>query len=352
VVDTVVASSALRRQVNLTVLVSLLVMLVAASAFGMTAANYQILLVNNALIAALGAMALNVVMGLAGLVTVGNAAILALGAYGAAFFGLQQGLPMPAVLLVVAVVGALIGLVIGFPALRVHGIYLAIVTLALHFIAVWALTEYQLRENVGASGFLLPYASIFGHPIKKPIEWYILLVVATVACFLGIHNLKNGKFGRAWLLIHHHPLIAVSQGISLGRYRVLAFVFSSSLIATSGVLLAYFQQVVYIGGFSLDVTIQYIAMIIIGGLGSPGGAIAGAFFVSLLPTFLNRLIDALPENGDVAIFFRQNLGDLQLIIYGSCVVLFLLFEPRGFAGVGRRITARLRRQRAPELVEA
>jgi branched-chain amino acid transport system permease protein len=335
-------SAVARRWPSLSVIATLVVMIVAAVAFAMTAENYQISLVNYALIASLGAMALNVVMGLAGLVTVGNAALLGIGAFSSTYLALDLGLPFLAVVLLAGLVGAVVGIVIGFPALRVHGIYLAIVTLALHFIVVYLLTEYQVRR-VGAEGFLMPFAEIGNLRIRTNLDWYILLVGVTAATFLGIHNLKRGKYGRAWLLIHYHPLVALTQGISLGRYRLLAFVFSSWIIATAGALLAYFQQVVYVETFTLELTIQYIAMIIIGGLGSPGGAIAGAFFVVLLPTFLGRLVDVLPPEWAVTTFLNQNLGDVQLIIYGSCVVVVLVLEPRGLAGVGQRLTSRLRK---------
>jgi branched-chain amino acid transport system permease protein len=329
-----------RRWPSLSVVGTIVAMLTAAVAFGATAENYQLSLVNYALIAAIGAMALNVLMGLAGLVSVGNAAILGIGAFASSYFALDLKLPFLVVVLLAGLVGAVIGLLIGFPALRVQGIYLAIVTLALQFIVIYILSEYQARR-AGPEGFLMPFASVAGHKLLKNMDWYVVLVGVTIVFYVGLHNLTKSKFGRAWLLIHHHPLVALSQGISLGRYRLLAFVFSSWMICTSGALLAYFQQVIYVDSFTLELTIQYIAMIIIGGLGSMGGSIAGALFVVLLPTFLGRLVDSLPSDWAATEFLRNNLGDIQLLIYGGCVILVLVLEPRGLAGVGSRIVSRL-----------
>jgi branched-chain amino acid transport system permease protein len=307
---------------------------------------YQLSLVTTALIASLGAMALSLVMGLAGLVTAGHAALLAVGAYGAAFAANTLELNFVLVLVGSAIVGAVVGLIVGLPALRVSGIYLAITTLALHFVVVFAFNRYQ-TNTVGSAGFFLPRPTFFGVRMDSYVKWYVLVVLFVVATWWIIENLKHSRIGRAWMLLRDSPLAAATQGVWPAAYKLLAFVLSSALVSVSGTLLAYFQRTVYIESFTLELGIQFIAMIIIGGMGSTGGAIAGAFFVTLLPTLLSQGIAQLPSGGRVVEFLQANLGDIQLIAYGALVVIFLIWRPDGLAGLVKRLT----RRSAPAVVE-
>lgn len=301
-------------------------------------ADYQLSLVNSALIAALGALALTLVTGFVGLVSAGNAALLAVGSYAAAIGATKMELSFPVVVIGSLVVGGVVGLLAGLPALRVTGIYLAIATLALHFIVIYLCNEFQTHE-VGSAGFFLPYAEIGGFVLDTTFKWYLALAVVVVAVWKLVVNLKESKYGRAWMLIRDTPLAAASQGIPLARYKLAAFVVSSAIVALSGTLLAYFQQTVYIESFTLELAIQYIAMVIIGGMGSPGGAIAGAAFVVLLPTILSRLVGTLPPETAAVTFLQQNLGDVQLIIYGTLVVVFLMWQPGGLADLAKKAVA-------------
>jgi branched-chain amino acid transport system permease protein len=335
------APASLRRWVGWTIIVLAVVLVPTLSK------PYQLSLVNSALIAALGAMALSLVMGMAGLVTAGNAALLAVGAYGAAFAATTLKLNFVVVLLASAVVGAVVGLVIGLPALRVSGMYLAITTLGLHFVVIFAFNRYQ-TDTVGSAGFFLPRAVVFGLRMDSYLKWYVLLILFVLGAWRVIENLKRSRVGRAWMLLRDTPLAAASQGVWPAAYKLLAFVLSSSLVSISGTLLAYFQRTVYIESFTLELAIQFIAMIIIGGMGSTGGAIAGAFFVTLLPSIVSQSIAQLPTGAGAVEFLQQNLGDIQLIVYGALVVVFLIWRPDGLAGLLKRFTTR----RQPPAVEA
>lgn len=305
-------------------------------------ADYNVALVDTAAIAAISAMALNLVMGFAGLVTAGSSALLALGAYTAATFTTYIHWPFVPVIVVSTIAGGVVGLLVGLPSLRVQGIYLAVSTLALHFIAIFFFNTYQ-SHAVGFA-FVMPTASLFGLRIESSEAWFYLLLALVALTYLLCRNLRTSKFGRAWLMIRDAPLVASSQGISLAKYKLLAFVVSSALTALAGCLLAYYQTAVYIDTFNLDLAIQIIAMIIIGGLGSTAGAIAGAVFVSLLPTILQRIINALPVSGSLHSTLETNIGDLQLIVYGILVIAFLAFQPNGFAGLGRGLVSFARAQ--------
>lgn len=306
-----------------------------AAGLPMVAQRYQLGLVSNAMIVGLGAIALNVLMGVAGLVSVGNAALFAVGAFGAATCGLL-GIPFPLGILICTVLGGLIGFVVGLPALRVHGIYLAIATLALHFVVISILSRYQ-SEMIGPMGFVVPPARIAGTEISGSVAWYYVILASLCICYWMVQNLKRSSYGRAWMLIRDSSIAAASLGIPVSRYKLLAFVFSSAVVGFSGALYAYYQRNVYIEGYSLELAIQYIAMIVIGGWGSTGGAIAGAFFVALLPTFLSSLIELLPRGSFAAELLSKNAGDVQLMVYGGLIIAFLVLEPAGLAGLYRRL---------------
>jgi branched-chain amino acid transport system permease protein len=316
------------------------VLLAIAVGLPLVAYRYQLSLVGNAMILALGAIALNVLMGLSGLVSAGNAALFAVGAYVAATCGFYLGLPFLVSLVLCALVGGLIGFVVGLPALRVQGIYLAIATLALHYVVIFVLNQYQ-AETVGGMGFVLPTASIFGFDLATPTRWYYVLLLILVLCMWGVNNIKHSAIGRAWMLLRDSPIAAASQGINVARYKLLAFVFSSAIIGFSGGLFAYFQQSVYIEAFTLELAIQVIAMIVIGGWGSTGGAVAGAFFVFLLPTVLSILLSLMPRTLYITDLLSRHVGDVQLIVYGGLIIGFLVLEPSGLAGLYKRYEDRL-----------
>lgn len=311
----------------------------------LVAYRYQLSLVSNAMILALGAIALNVLMGLSGLVSAGNAALFAVGAYGAATFAFYLGIPFLISLGLCAVIGALIGLLVGLPALRVQGIYLAIATLALHYVVIFVLNQYQ-AETVGGMGFVLPTASIFGFELASSMRWYYFILLTLILCMWGVNNIKHSSVGRAWMLLRDSPIAAASQGINVARYKLLAFVFSSAIIGFSGGLFAYFQQNVYIEAFTLELAIQVIAMIVIGGWGSTGGAVAGAFFVFLLPTALSVLLSLMPRTLYITDLLSRHVGDVQLIVYGGLIIGFLVLEPAGIAGLYKRYEEKLLRRLA------
>lgn len=321
-------------------IVKVVIILGAAMILPMLAQRYQLGLVSNAMILALGAIALNVVMGLAGLVSAGNAALFAVGAYGAAACAVLLGLPFPVTLVVCAGLGALLGLFVGLPALRVHGIYLAIATLALHYVVMFVLNRFQ-AEVVGPMGFVLPKASLFGWVISKEWQWYYVILLTLVVAFWCVNNIKASRIGRAWMLLRDSPIAAASQGVNIARYKLLAFVFSSAIIGFSGGLHAYYHSNVYIEAFPLELAIQVIAMIVIGGWGSTGGAIAGAFFISLLPSTLSLLLSLLPRDAMATEFLSRNVGDVQLIVYGGLIIGFLVLAPEGLSGLWERFEKRV-----------
>ena len=189
--------------------------------------------------------------------------------------------------------GAALGLVFGLPSLRLRGLYLAVSTLALHFVVVYAGGEYETRRGF-STGILVDPPMVFGYEIYAPKAWYFtLLALAGVALWVCI-NLLRSRSGRAWRAIHSNETVAEALGIGIAKYKLLAFVVSSAMTAVAGALFAYYRGFVSIEAFSLYLTIQYVAMIIIGGMGSLLGAILGAVFVTLFPYVIEGLMAMLP----------------------------------------------------------
>jgi branched-chain amino acid transport system permease protein len=208
------------------------ILVVALIAIPLTLEGYQINWVNLALLAAIGALALNLLMGVAGQVSVGNAAFMAIGA--TLTGGLAQSHPSipPVVVVLLGAVGAaVIGAIVGVPALRLRGLYLAVATLALFYIVSYATTQYQ-SDTVGPAGFFLPNFTIGSwSPGQSQKSWYYLLLVVVAASFLFLRRLTHrSRFGRAWLLLSERPKAASAMGVDVPRATVQAFVISSFLI--------------------------------------------------------------------------------------------------------------------------
>jgi len=287
---------------------------------------------NQAFIAVIGALALNLLMGTTGQISLGHAGFIAAGAFTAAALVTHFDAPMPLVLLASLVVGAVLGVLVGLPALRLKGLYLAVSTLAAHFVIIVGLGEYQAGISYGA-GFTIPQPSLFGFAIASERSWYYLLLPASAGVLLLNVNWLRSAFGRAWIAIQHRDISAESLGINAARFKLLAFAASTALTCFAGALLAYHVGFVSAEGFDIPMLIQYLAMVIIGGLGSVLGSILGAIFVVTLPHLISYATRSLP--------FADALGgrlfEVQIGIFGLIMLLFLVLEPRGLAGIWARL---------------
>jgi branched-chain amino acid transport system permease protein len=157
----------------------------------------------------------------------------------------------------------------------------------------------------------------------------VFLSLVTVACL----NLARTRPGRAWMAIRDRDIAAEALGINLTRYKLLAFMVSSTIASVSGSLMAYYTNVVTVERYTLDLAVLYVAMIIVGGMGSILGSILGAIFITLLPYGIDSLFEFLPGSWR----FGSTLFGVQVGAVGLCIILFLLFEPKGLAEIWRRI---------------
>ena len=291
---------------------------------------FQLDLANQVLLASIGALSLLLLTGFAGLISLGTAGLLAAGAYTVGVLTRETGAPFWVTLPAAAVLGAVLGLIFGLPSLRLRGLYLAISTLGLHFVVVYLGGEYETRETL-STGVMINSPSIGRLTLSSGRAWYFVLLAFAAFALLISFNLKRSRTGRAWRALQERDIVASALGINVRRFKLLAFMVSATMTAIAGALFAYFRNFVSIDAFSLYLTVQYIAMIIIGGMGSIPGALAGAAFVILFPYAIEAIAAYLPTRFSNAVFA------LDYAAFGVVMILFLLLEPAGLMGIWHRL---------------
>jgi len=307
---------------------------IASVSYPFLAGAFALDLANQVLLASIGAVALMLLTGYAGQISLGHAGLLAAGAFTTGILFKELSAPFWVTLPASAAVGALIGLVFGLPSLRLRGLYLAVSTLALHFMVIHAGQEYETRRG-HSTGVVIDPPAIGGWVLNDPRVWYFVLLLASAGTVLFSLNLLRGRTGRAWRAIHGREAVAEALGINVKAAKLSAFVVSCTLTSVAGCLFAYYRGFVSAEAFSLYLTIQYVAMIIIGGIGSLLGAIFGAIFVVLFPYAIEALMAAL----GLAERLSSVIFAINYAAFGLAMILFLVFEPQGLVGIWRRVQA-------------
>lgn len=316
----------------------LVVGIAVVAAAPLVLSSYYTNLLNLVGLAIIGALGLNLVTGYAGQISLGHAAFLGTGAYVAGAITFHLAGPLASFWLVVPasmLVGGVLGLLVGVPALRLRGLYLALATLAFHFVVIHALSRYQeyLRGLGTSIDILVPPPDLGFATVRSYEEWFYLLLTINLLVIAFVTNLVRTRAGRAWLALRDNEVAAEVIGVDLVWYKLLAFIISSALAALSGCLFAYYLRAVNVENFSLALSIQYLAMIIVGGLASVMGAILGAAFVVLLPYAIDQLFDVIPVPERFIIFRNAT----TLGIFGLVMMFFLLVEPLGLVGIWLRV---------------
>jgi len=296
------------------------------------ASPYWLTVLNQIGIAIVGAIGLNILVGYTGQISLGQGGFLAVGAYTAGIVATKTGASPLLGILAAVLATALVGAFFGLPALRLKGLYLAIATLASQQIIIWVITHWEFVTG-GVDALVLEPVALFGWTITGDTQWYwVIAGFAGLATLVGTNLFRTG-LGRAFVAIRDQDIAAEVVGVDPMRYKLLAFAVSSGFVGLAGALTAYWTQILTWERFTLDVSILYLAMIIVGGLGSISGAIYGAAFMIALPAYLQQL--SFRFQGDS--FFVSNLPALQLLIFGATIVLFLVFEPKGMARIWQRM---------------
>jgi branched-chain amino acid transport system permease protein len=264
-----------------------------------------------------------------------------MGAMTAAITGSQWGWPFPLVLLSAAVTGAVAGLLAGLPSLRVRGLYFVLSTLAVHYVVVYVFLEYQFKF-FDVVGVPYPAAALGPWAINTPIRWYFFLVPLLALVYLGLRSSLRTREGRVMMAMRDHELAATSVGVDVRILRLKAFGLSSAIASMAGALYAYYLTNVTSEAFGIQFAIQFIAMIIIGGMGSLPGSLVGAALWLLLPSVIAGFAaQASGSTGIVRVLLVEHRAQLVQLIFAVLVILLLIFAPGGFASIGRQIRDRL-----------
>jgi branched-chain amino acid transport system permease protein len=299
--------------------------------------EYYLSIINLSLIAIVGALGLNILVGYTGQISVGHAAFMSVGAYTAANLAVHFHLPFWVTLPAGGLMAAFIGAIVGIPSLRIKGLYLAIATLAGQLIIEWIINHTPAISGGAQASIDVPRPTFMGHEMKTQGQLYYFLLFFAVLATLATLNLVRSRIGRAFVAIRDQDIAAEIIGINIFRYKLLAFAISSFYAGVCGVLYTYYFGIANYEAFQIGVSIDYLAMIIIGGLGSVLGTILGAIFVTMLPIVLRLAMEPLG-----GLFF--NAGELssviastRLVLFGCLIIFFLVVEPEGLNRLWRNI---------------
>src|SRR2546425_4597414 len=304
--------------------------------------EYYLSIVNLISISVVGALGLNVLVGYTGQISVGHGAFMSVGAYTAANFAVRLGWPWPVNLLLGGLMAALIGAIVGIPSLRIKGLYLAIATLAGQLIIEWTINHVTFISGGVQASIEVARPLLGPLVLSSQRDMYYFLLFFVVLAIVGAMNLMRTRVGRAFIAIRDHDIAAEIIGINIFRYKLLAFAISSFYAGVTGVLYTYFLGIANYEQFQIGVSIDYLAMIIIGGLGSVLGSIFGAAFVTLLPIVIRYAMEAFG-----GVFLEQQtvlnlIPNLRLMMFGALIIFFLIVEPEGLNRLWRNIRSYFR----------
>jgi len=308
------------------------ILLIVAIAIPFLVGNYQLTLVVAALIAIVGAVGLNMLTGTTGLISLGQAGFLAVGAYTNAILMTDYGWPFWLSLPAAGVMSSLISILVGVPSLRLKGLYLAITTLAFAFI-INHIILYAESITHGPSGVFITGAKLFGIDFQRGKALYYMTLAVTVLVVFAALNIQRSRVGRAWMAIRDHDIAARVMGVDLVRYKLLAFMVSSFIVGIAGGLMSIQIRFVNAEVFTLILSIEALAIIILGGLGSISGAILGAIFLSFLPEAIRLFFQLFADPNSS--FYTNYVYEIRGIAYGVVMVLFLRMKPDGLIGLWR-----------------
>ena len=273
----------------------------------------------------IAALGLNVLVGVTGQISLGHSAFFGFGAFSSAYLVNTTGIPVLLAMPLAGLMTTAVGLLFGLPAARIKGLYLAIATLASQFI----LEDFFARAEWftgGVYGSLADRHSLFGFSLDTDLRYFYLVLFWTVVSYVAVANLLRSRDGRALVAVRDHYLSAEIMGVNLTKYRVLSFGVSSFFAGLGGALYAHYLEYVSVEGFTIILSISFLAMIIIGGLGSVAGSLLGAAFIMVLPLVMESAASLAAQ-----VFPAMEAGKayIKQMSIGAAIILFLIFEPEG-----------------------
>jgi branched-chain amino acid transport system permease protein len=273
-------------------------------------------------------LGLNLILGWAGQFHFGYAAVMGIGAY-TAVHGVRNGIPWEIAVLLAGGMATLIGVVFAFAALRVKGLYLALSTLALQFIMDWVISHVPAISGGVSATLQAPALTLMGQSITSEAALYYVALVWCLFVTLFMLNLKRTALGRALVAVREKDFAAAVIGVQSFYYKLVAFATSSFIGGVSGAMLIFtFYHAVTPEQFSINVSIELLAMVIVGGLGSIIGSWFGAAFILLMPSQINYFIAWTAKLLGMTVG-DETLAHIPHVIYGAMIMLFLIVEPMG-----------------------
>jgi branched-chain amino acid transport system permease protein len=289
--------------------------------------QYWLYTINLAIIAIVGAFGLNLLTGYAGQISLAHASFLAIGAFVTAYLA-KLDMPFFLVLPIAGGVAAALGCIVALPALRLKGLYLALATLAF-FVIVDFLLRKMTPLTGGAAGTHVPPPKVWGSVnLSGDRAFYYLFLSVALIVGLFMANLERTWVGRAVMAVRDSDIAAEMAGISILKTKMMAFAISSFVGGLAGSMMGYYLQFINPDNFNLHLSVAYIAMIIVGGMGTVLGSILGALFMVFLPELLRVTIHFL--SGHFPALDMQSRGAfVEGVVYGLVIMGFLMFKPLG-----------------------
>lgn len=304
----------------------LIVVLAAASQF---MNEYLLTLLTQITIFALAGMGLNLLTGNAGLISIAHAAFMGVGAFSSAYLIHNVGLPVLPAIILAGFITSAVGMFFGLPSLRLKGVYLAMASFAAQIILYWAFEQSRWLTG-GQDGRFVDRPTILGASFFESRHLFLFILFFTVIGAVVNLNILRSRLGRAFAAVRERAIAAELMGINVFRTKMTAFGLSTFYAGVAGALFGFYLEFVAIQAFTLFVSIQLLALVIIGGLGEVSGSILGAMFIVLIPELLDTVvIHVWGGAGGVA--------PVRMGFFGLIVVVFLLYEPHGLARSWHRL---------------
>ena len=282
--------------------------------FGMRVANMGIIM-------GLSSMALTVLIGYAGLLSLGHAAFMAIGAFTAGILAVEYGVGFFSGLLLGGLAGMAVGALVALVTVRAFGLYLAIGTFALQYAVELILTDIEVSMTY-AVGFIMPIPSVFGYELDSDTSWWLFNVACAAVVYLVLVWLLRGHVARAWITSRDNPTVASTLGISILHSRVGVFAVTSFIAGFAGALQGYYGSIVQVTNFPLHLSIVYVTIVVLGGLGNLLGAIIAANFILILPHMLEKALNAIGVNA------MSGGAAIEGMALGAILILVLLKAPQ------------------------
>jgi branched-chain amino acid transport system permease protein len=322
-----------------TVVFWFIVLIAGLVLFPFVVKNYYVYVANYIAINIIVALGLNLLVGYTGQISLGHAGFFAIGAYSTIILMTRVGLAFPLALLLAALIAAFFGFLLGLPSLRLEGPYLTIATLG------FGLTITQIIGRLdffgGREGLHAPDLFIGSWQLNTDRDFYFFLIPLTVLLTIAARNLVKTRVGRAFIAIRDADIAAETMGVNLLYYKTLSFAVSAFYAGIGGGLYAFVLRFIEPEIFTLMMSIMFLAMVIVGGLGSIMGAIIGAAVLSWLDLQLRNIL-SIPYLGQWletlsrSYFSITGVSNIQYIIFGGIMILIMVFEPLGLFGIWLR----------------